>query len=62
MTALVIPFPPRAPFAVHVKRIEEACWLVLCRDHGWVHADRWDAIADANFIARGFGAAVAVSS
>jgi hypothetical protein len=39
MTAEIINFPPRAPFAVYVKRIE-TCWVVLCRDHGWLHGDR----------------------
>lgn len=61
MTAQLLPFPPRGPFAVYVKRIE-TCWLVLCRDHGWLHADRRDAITDANSIAAGFGVSVAVSS
>ena len=61
MTAQVISFPPRAPFAIYVQKIEDV-WLVLCRDHGWIHADRLEAIADASYIARGFGAAVAVSS
>ena len=61
MTAQIIPFPARAPFSVYVKRIE-TCWLVIYRDHGWLHGDRGDAIADANYIAQGFGAAVAVSS
>jgi hypothetical protein len=61
MTAQIISFPPRAPFVVRVER-EASAWLVLCRDHGWLHGDRLAAIADANYIARGFGAAVAVSS
>jgi hypothetical protein len=61
MTAQIIPFPPRGPFAIHVKRIE-SCWLVLCRDHGWIHGDRFAAIEDANSIAAGFGVTVAVSS
>jgi hypothetical protein len=61
MTAPIISFPPRGPFAVYVKHIE-SCWLVLCRDHGWLHGDRLSAIADANSIAAGFGVTVAVSS
>lgn len=49
-----------APFVVRVEREQEA-WLVTCRDHGWLHSDRLTAIEDANFIARGFGAAVVSS-
>lgn len=50
MTARIIPFPQRAPFAVRIER-EGAAWLVVCRDHGWLHGDRGAAIADANAIA-----------
>jgi hypothetical protein len=57
MNAHIIPFPPRAPFAVRVAYADDG-WLVTCRDHGWLHGDHRDAIADANMIARGFGAAV----
>jgi hypothetical protein len=61
MTAQIIPFPPRGPFAVRVEREQEAR-LVICRSHGWLHVDRLAAIVDAHAIAQGFGAAVAVSS
>ena len=47
----VIPFPPRGPFCVRIVRDAEAAWLVICRDHGWLHADRRDAIEDATAIA-----------
>lgn len=55
----IIPFPPRGPFAVRIEREAEA-WLVLCRDHGWLHGDYRAAIAEAYVIARGFGVAVEV--
>ena len=51
MSASVIPFPQRSPFVVRVER-EGPAWLVVCRDHGWLHGDRSAAIADANTIAR----------
>ena len=57
MSASVIPFPQRSPFVVRVER-EGPAWLVVCRDHGWLHGDRSAAIADANTIARGFGVVV----
>lgn len=57
MAARIIHFPPRAPFSVYVGR-EGAAWLVICRDHGWLHGSWRDAIADAVEIARGLGAPV----
>jgi hypothetical protein len=56
----IIPFPPRGPFAVRVER-EQAAWLVVCRDHGWLHTSYRAAIAEAHAIARGFGVAVKVA-
>ena len=61
MTAQIIKFPARAPFVVRVEPEQDA-WLVVCRDHGWLHSDRVSAIADAQTIAQGFGASVTVSS
>jgi len=57
----IIPFPQRGPFAVRVEREAEA-WLVLCRDHGWLHSSYRQAIAEAYVIARGFGVVVTVAS
>jgi hypothetical protein len=61
MTARIIQFPQRGPFAVHVER-EGAAWLVVCRDHGWLHGDRREALEDAQDIADGFGVAVKVTA
>src|SRR4029453_10913285 len=60
MSARVIPFPQRAPFAVRVER-EGPAWLVICRNHGWLHADHCDAVNQATAIARGFGVVVSHS-
>lgn len=57
----IVPFPQRAPFAVRVER-EQAAWLVVCRDHGWLHASYRAALAEATAIARGFGVVVQVAS
>jgi hypothetical protein len=57
MTARIIPFPQRAPFAVCIER-EGPAWLVICRNHGWLHANRSDAITEACALARGFGVTV----
>jgi hypothetical protein len=57
MTARIIPFPARGPFAVRVLR-QGQVWLVTCRNHSWAHADRAEAIADAKGIACGFGVSI----
>jgi hypothetical protein len=56
-TARILPFPLRGPFAVRIER-EPPAWLVICRDHGWLHGSREAALADAKRIAAGFGVAV----
>jgi hypothetical protein len=56
MTARIIPFPARGPFAVHVVR-EEPAWLVICRDHGSYQ----EAIREARELARGDGVGVTVN-
>jgi hypothetical protein len=60
MTAAILPFPDRGPFAIRVER-EDCAWLVLAREHGWLHGSRHDAMRDARELARGFGVAVAVA-
>jgi hypothetical protein len=57
MTARIIQFPPRGPFSVRVER-QEAAWLVVCRQHGWLFGSLREALADAAKIAAGFGVAV----
>jgi hypothetical protein len=53
MTA-IIRFPPRHAPCVWLIRQSET-WLVLARDHGWLHGDYQDALADANWLARNLG-------
>jgi hypothetical protein len=53
----IIQFPQRGPFAVRIEREAEA-WLVLARDHGWLFGSHHEALADAEWIARGYGVAV----
>jgi hypothetical protein len=57
MSAQIIPFLVRGPLTVRVIR-EGRLWLVVCRDHGWLHADHSDAMEDAEAIAEGFGVSV----
>jgi methylthioribose-1-phosphate isomerase len=65
MTAIILPFPSSAAFAIRVVRAldDEGCWLVLthCRA-GWLHADFGAALHDAGIIAAGFGVAVRSSA
>ena len=58
----VIQFPARGPFAVHVSSMTQTGWLVVCRSHGWLHANKQHAIRDAEFVAGTFGVAVKVTS
>jgi hypothetical protein len=51
MTAHVISFPQRAPFAVHVTR-EDAAWLVLVGAHGWLFGSHFDAHAEARWLSK----------
>jgi hypothetical protein len=60
MTAHIIPFPARGPWAVRVGREDDAR-LVIARDHGWLHGDEDQALADAREIAAGFGVGVAIT-
>jgi nitrogen-specific signal transduction histidine kinase len=57
MSANVILFPQRAPFAVRVER-EGPAWLVTCRSHAWLHGSHHEAVTDAKVISRGFGVVV----
>jgi hypothetical protein len=57
MTARIFKFPERGPFAVRIER-EDAAWLVVARQHGWLHGSHHEALADAEWIARGFGVGV----
>jgi hypothetical protein len=57
----VLKFPERGPFIVTV-RPEEAAWMVIARDHGWLHGSHREALADAHTIAEGFGVAVEVTT
>jgi hypothetical protein len=61
VTAHVIPFPPRGPFAVYVVDDADG-WLVLCRKHAWLHSDQREAIRDAEFVASTHGVAVEVKA
>jgi hypothetical protein len=62
-TGVILPFPARGPFAVRVECESDGDeWLVLARNHGWLHGDRCAALRDAYQIARGFGVAVRSSS
>jgi hypothetical protein len=61
MTAQMISFPQRDPFVVRIER-EDVAWLLICRDHGWMHGSLCEAIAEARAIAAGFGVPVRVAA
>ena len=54
MTAAILPFP-----AYHVCIAREGpAWLVICRDHGWLHGGRADASANACWLAKNHGVSI----
>ena len=61
MTARLLQFPARGPFAVRIEREDDLAWAVICRDHSWLHGSRHEALADAFSIARGFGVAIQIA-
>ena len=63
MTAIILKFPPRPPFAVRVERERDGeGWLVVCRSHGWLHGDFNAAIHDARIVVAGHGVTVRSTS
>jgi hypothetical protein len=46
MSGTVERFPMRHASVIWILR-ECSGWLVLVRNHGWLHSNLWDAIADA---------------
>ena len=51
MTAVILPFP-----AYHVRIAREhPAWLVICRDHGWLHGSHADAAANTGWLANNHG-------
>jgi hypothetical protein len=53
MSAKILQFPKRAPFAVTISREGEA-WLVTCRNHSWLCGCRDAARTTAADLAGGF--------
>ena len=56
----IIQFPARGPFAVRVMR-EGKAWLVVCRQHSWLHGCQREAMLEARSLAWQFGVAVEVA-
>jgi hypothetical protein len=47
----IIRFPGRRIAAVLICRERDGGgWLVLARDHGWIHGDRRSALEDAHWL------------
>ena len=58
-SAKIIPFPRPWPFVVEVRDVGSA-YLVVAKDHGWLHGYRRDAIKDAEYVASTFGVGVRI--
>jgi hypothetical protein len=48
-------FPMRRMAYVWLLRETSGAWLVLARDHGWLHGSYLAALADAQWLARNLG-------
>jgi hypothetical protein len=46
----VIRFPARNAAAVFVMEARDGGWLVLAREHGWLHGDLASAVEDARWL------------
>jgi hypothetical protein len=53
----IIRFPSQHTACVWLAR-EGPAWLVLARDHGWLHGDYASARADALWLSKNLGLAV----
>jgi hypothetical protein len=47
-------FPPKRASCIWLLRADDA-WLVLAREHGWLHGDYRAALDDARWLARNLG-------
>jgi hypothetical protein len=52
MTATIIRFPDRRTDCVRILREDNGAWLVLAREHGWLHGDHDSALHDAEWLGR----------
>jgi hypothetical protein len=53
---VVVRFPPRTAGAIFICEERDGDgWLVLARDHGWLHGSRSDALEDAAWLASNLG-------
>jgi hypothetical protein len=55
MNARIIRFPARNAAAIFIREAAEGGWLVLVRDHGWLHGERRAALEDAHWLAWNLG-------
>ena len=50
MTARIIRFPARNAAAIFVTPAREGGWIVIAREHGWLHGDARSAFANARWL------------
>jgi hypothetical protein len=62
MTAHVIRFPARRAAAIFVVEAREGGWLVLAREHGWLHGSLCGALRDAYWLSRNIGLPVRMAA
>jgi hypothetical protein len=55
-------FPMRSAACVWLVRETGGSWLVIARDHGWLHGSYLAALADARWLARNLGLSIRLRS
>jgi hypothetical protein len=50
MSARIIRFPARNAAAIFIREAPEGGWLVLAREHAWLHGDVRSASIDAQWL------------
>lgn len=55
MSAQIERLPPRRAAVIWLLRETSGGWLVLAREHGWLHGEYDDALDDARWLARNLG-------
>jgi hypothetical protein len=50
----LVRFPDRRATAIRIIR-DDAAWLVVAREHGWLYGSRESAVADARWLSNNLG-------
>jgi hypothetical protein len=57
----LLKLPPRRAAAIFVVETSAGGWLVIAREHGWLHGDAVSAFQDAEWLSQNFNLPVRVT-